>query len=203
MERGGATKGYGSSFTAFWRATMTEATETTFDDGISMSDQAKPRKRATGGAKSGIRGAVKEKLVQHGGELRGQAQAKAREYAEQGKAKATDTLYGVSRFFDDTARALDDQLGSDLGGYVHRAADAVAGFTDALKQKDVEELLGEARDAVRRNPALAIGAAAAAGFVLMRLIKSATPTETAAATKPRASRARTGKTPSADDINVG
>jgi ElaB/YqjD/DUF883 family membrane-anchored ribosome-binding protein len=184
---------------------MAEATETTLDDGISMSDQTKPRRRTTpaGGAKAGLRGAVKDKLAQHGGELRGQAQAKAREYAEQGKSKATETLDGVSRFFDDTARALDSQLGPDLGNYVHRAADAVAGFTDALKQKDVEELLEDARDAVRRNPALAIGAAAAAGFVLMRLIKSASPPETTASRSSASKPPRTGKAPRAGGTDVG
>lgn len=182
---------------------MAEATETTLDDGVSMSDQTTPRRRSAGGTKSGLRGAVKDKLAQHGGELRDQAGAKAREYAEQGKAKATETLDGVSRFFDDTARALDDQLGPELGNYVHRAADAVAGFTDVLKQKDVEELLDDAREAVRRNPALAIGAAAAAGFVLMRLIKSASPQETASSKSTASKPPRTGKAPSASEIDAG
>lgn len=180
---------------------MAEATETTLDDGINMSDQTSPRGRSTGpkGGKSGLRSAVKDKLAQQGGELRDQAQAKAREYAEQGRNKATEKLDGVSRFFDDTARALDDQLGPELGGYVHRAADALASFTETLKQKDVNELMDDAREAVRRNPAIAIGAAAAVGFVLMRLIKSAAPQE-GEATQSRSPAAR--NKPGAGDIDV-
>jgi ElaB/YqjD/DUF883 family membrane-anchored ribosome-binding protein len=166
--------------------TMADITENSIDE-VSMTDQPKtPRKTC---ARSGVRDTVKSKLVEQRDALRGQAQTKAREYAEQGKAKATDTLGSVSRFFDDTAKALDDQLGSDIGDYVHRAAAAVEGFTDTLKQKDVEELLDDARDMVRRNPALAIGAAAAVGFVMVRLLKSASPAEDTA--QPP----RTGKAP--------
>ena len=82
---------------------------------------------------------------------------------------------------------------------MHRAADAVAGFTDTLKDKDVDELLNEAREAVRRNPALAIGAAAAVGFVLVRLLKSAgSGDETASDAMPP----RTGIAPSADELPI-
>lgn len=160
---------------------MADDTATVMNDGTSMTDQPSEttsttgRRARSGGKSSGVRSAVKEKLTEQGSALRGQAQAKAREYAELGKSKAADTLDGFSRFFGDTANALDEQLGPELGEYMHRAADAVAGFTDTLKQKDVEELFEDAREAVRRNPALAIGAAAAAGFVLMRLLKSASP----------------------------
>jgi len=175
---------------------MADITETAIDDEVSMTDEA-----ATAGTRRGTRSTarntVKAKLAEQGEALRGQAKAKAREYAEQGKAKATDTLDGVSRFFDETASAVDSQLGAEFGDYVHRAADAVAGFTETLKQKDVEELLEDAREAVRRNPALAIGAAAAAGFVLVRLLKSASPpNEGDDDTPPRTSkapRARAGR----------
>ncbi len=182
---------------------MADITETTLDDEVSMTNQTTPKSSGAGGR---IRSGVKAKLAEQGDALRGQAQAKALEYAEQGKSKAADTLDGISRFFDDTARTLDDRLGGDIGAYVHRAADAVAGFTDSLKQKDVEALLEDAREAVRRNPALAIGAAAVAGFVLVRLLKSASPThEPAASAKPKrkaATSSRTGKAPSAAAIQV-
>lgn len=174
---------------------MADTTATVTNDETSMIDQTTGKTTGNRGrAKSGVR-SVKDKLAKHGGELRGQAEAKAREYAEQGKEKATGALDGVSRFFDDTANTLDDQLGAGLGDYVHRAADAVAGFTETLKQKDVEELLTDARDAVRRNPALAIGAAAAVGFVLVRLIKSAASAENTGSTAPRSGKTtRTGTT---------
>lgn len=156
---------------------MADITETATNDELSMTNETASTANSSGsqggtGGRSKVRDTVKSKLAEQRDALRDQAQAKAREYAEQGKAKATDTLTGVSRFIDETARSLDDQLGADIGEYVHRAAAAVEGFTETIQQKDVEELLDDARDLVRRNPALAIGAAAAVGFVLVRLLKS-------------------------------
>lgn len=182
--------------------TMADISETAIEDEVGMTDAA-----STGGARRttrpSARDTVKSKLIEQRDALKGQAKTKAREYAEQGKVKATDTLDSLTRFFDDTAGALDKQLGADVGDYAHRAAQAVAGFTDALKQKDVEELLDDAREAVRRNPAIAIGAAAAVGFALVRLLKSASPAEEsapaarAANTPPRTGKAPRAKSPKA------
>ena len=174
---------------------MADISETAIDDEVGMTDTTSTG-RARRTTRTSARDTVKSKLVEQRDALKGQATAKAREYAEQGKAKATDTLDGLTRFFGDTASALDKQLGPDVGEYAQRAADAVAGFTETLKQKDVEDLLDDAREAVRRNPAIAIGAAAAVGFVLVRLLKSASPaeeTQTAQATPPRTSKAPRAK----------
>jgi ElaB/YqjD/DUF883 family membrane-anchored ribosome-binding protein len=199
MERRQPANGYDADLLQS-ESTMADTTEPATNDEARMTDQATSG-NARRGAKPGVRSTVKSKLAEQGDALRGQARTKAREYAEQGKSKATDTLDGVSRFFNETASTVDKQLGSDVGDYVHRAAEAVAGFTDALKQKDVEELLDEARDAVRRNPALAIGAAAAVGFVLVRLLKSATPAEEEQKPVRKSTPTRT-KAPRAHNSNV-
>lgn len=200
MERREAAKGYEANILQS-ESIMAETTESATNDEARMTDQVSSG-NARRGAKPGVRSTVKNKLAEQSEALRGQARSKAREYAEQGKSKATDTLDGVSRFFDETASTVDKQLGPDVGDYVHRAADAVAGFTDALKQKAVEELLDEARDAVRRNPALAIGAAAAVGFVLVRLLKSASPVEETPKPARKSTPPRTGRAPRAHSSNV-
>jgi ElaB/YqjD/DUF883 family membrane-anchored ribosome-binding protein len=148
---------------------MAENLETVIGEEAIMSDQ--PSSSTPGSA--GLKGTIKQKIGEHGGELKERAQAKAYDFANQGKDKATDALDGVSRFIEDTAATLDAQIGGGVGDYVRRAGGAISGFTDSLKSKDVQELFSDAQDAVRRNPAIAIGAAAAAGFVLMRLIKAA------------------------------
>ena len=179
---------------------MADISETAIEDEVGMTDAASTG-RARRTTRPSARDTVKSKLVEQREALKGQAKTKAREYAEQGKVKAADTLDGLTRFFDDTASALDKQLGADVGDYAHRAAQVVAGFTDALKQKDVEELLDDARAAVRPNPAIAIGAAAAVGFALVRLLKSASPVDEpapaarAANTPPRTSKAPRAKAP--------
>lgn len=176
---------------------MADTIDPAINDEVHMTDQAKPVRGRSGARSGGVRDTVKAKFAEQKEALRGQARTKARDYAEQGKGKATETLEGISRFFDETAASVDKELGPDIGDYVHRAADAVAGFTDSLKDKDVDELLNDAREAVRRNPALAIGAAAAVGFVLVRLLKSAGSGDEAAsdATPPHTSIA-----PSAEEL---
>lgn len=119
-------------------------------------------------------------------DLRGQATDKARQYALVGKDKATDKLEEVVRMISDTAATIDDKVGPQYGDYARRAADAVAGLSSTLREKDVDELFVDAREAVRKSPAIAIGAAAALGFVIARLVKAAGPVD--APSEPDASK---------------
>ncbi|MDB5736606.1 MAG: hypothetical protein JWO65_274 [Sphingomonas bacterium] len=125
-----------------------------------------------------------------------QAGDKARDYAEQGKERASGALSEVARMIGNTAGTIDEKIGSGYGDYARRAADAVSGAADNLRDKDVEELIGDARDLVRKSPAIAIGAAAAAGFVLARLIKAGSDAldATAKAAAPRAETADVAET---------
>ena len=46
------------------------------------------------------------------------------------------------------------------------------GISASVRDKDIDELLDDARALVRKSPAVAIGAAATLGFVLARLISA-------------------------------
>ncbi|USI73031.1 hypothetical protein [Sphingomonas morindae] len=116
-------------------------------------------------------------------DLRGKAQAKAeelraqagdavRDYAEQGKARAADALHQFAQLITDNAGQLDEKAGGQFGDYARRAADAVSGAADSLRERDIQEFLEDARGLVRRSPALALSAAAAAGFLLARVVKA-------------------------------
>jgi len=102
----------------------------------------------------------------------GKAGEKAREYANTGKDKATDSLFSISDFVDDVAKTVDTRLGKQYGDYARRAATAVSGVADSLKGKEIDDLVADTRKFVREKPAVAIGAAAAIGFVLTRLFRS-------------------------------
>lgn len=104
--------------------------------------------------------------------LKNEATGKARDIANQGKQKATGALDSFAEMMTDAAVQVDERMGPQYGQYARSAADSVAGLSSTLKRKDVDELVGDARDFVRKSPAIAIGAAAAIGFVLARLIKS-------------------------------
>lgn len=104
--------------------------------------------------------------------LKQRATDKAQALADQGKTVATDRLDDLSRMIDDAASQVDEKLGEDYGRYARNAAGSVAEFAERLRDKDVEDLVEDTREFVRKSPMVAIGAAAALGFVLARLVKS-------------------------------
>ncbi|HEU4960931.1 MAG TPA: hypothetical protein VFT56_11035 [Sphingomonas sp.] len=104
--------------------------------------------------------------------LKQQATGKARAYAEDGKAKAGGALDEFSRLMDTAASSVDDSLGAQYGDYARSAAKSIAGFSDQLKSKDIDDLIEDLKNFTRKSPAVAVGTAAALGFVLARLVKS-------------------------------
>ncbi len=97
---------------------------------------------------------------------------RAKTYAEDGKARAGTALDEIVQMINDAAGTVDEKLGSQYGQYARTAADKVQGFSEGLKAKELDDLIEDARGFVQKSPAVAIGTAAALGFVLVRLIQS-------------------------------
>lgn len=87
------------------------------------------------------------------------------------KDKTGSAMQSLAKLITDTAGTVDAKLGPQYGDYARQAAEQVAGAAHSLDEKDIDQLLDEAKDFVRKSPAVAIGAAAVVGFVLMRLAK--------------------------------
>jgi len=92
--------------------------------------------------------------------------------ANSAKSTTSDALGGLSKLISETADTVDSKLGPQYGDYARKAAEAVAGAAKSLDDKDIDELAEDARNFVRKSPAVAIGAAAVVGFVLMRMMRS-------------------------------
>lgn len=107
--------------------------------------------------------------------LKQEATERARQFADEGKGRASDVLDEVSRIVEEAAESIDRSLGNQYGSYARSAAHAVSGFSTTLRARDVEDLYGDAREFVRKSPVLAIGAAAAVGFAFVRLVKAGMP----------------------------
>ncbi|HEU0045134.1 hypothetical protein [Sphingomonas sp.] len=120
----------------------------------------------------GTTAAARQTLKDAGGKLTAQAGDKARGFAEMGKERAGGALEQLAAMLTDAAGQVDGKLGAQYGQYARSAAEQVQGLSSAVKEKDVDELLDDARALVRKSPAAAIGAAAAVGFVVARLIQS-------------------------------
>lgn len=131
----------------------------------------------SGGSDGGGRQRAVGQLKGGAQDLRRQATSKVREYAEDGKSRATTALGDFSGVLRDTATQIDDRLGSEYGQYARRAADAVQDFSQNIGNKSVDDLYEDARALVRKSPAVAIGVAAAVGFALVRLVKAGMPEE--------------------------
>jgi hypothetical protein len=73
---------------------------------------------------------------------------------------------------DDTVQQIEDRLGPQYGDYARKASQALNRYADTLQNKDPEELVDDARELVRKSPAVALTGAAILGFGLVRLLKA-------------------------------
>lgn len=112
---------------------------------------------------------IKQTLTDKTAELRGQAGDKVRQFAEEGKGRATGALDDLAKMLSDAADQVDEKLGGQFGQYARSTADHVQGFSTSLNEKSIDDFVDMAREFVRKSPAAAIGIATALGFVVARL----------------------------------
>jgi ElaB/YqjD/DUF883 family membrane-anchored ribosome-binding protein len=108
-----------------------------------------------------------------------QAKERAVELAKEGKTKASDALTSLGKVVADNAGVVDDKLGAKYGDYARTAARSIQETAAKLDAKDLDEIGQEAVEFVKKNPALAIGAAAVVGFALAKLFTGGTPDDEA------------------------
>lgn len=123
------------------------------------------------GGGEGSRG-KRQAVVEGASKLTGQAGDRFRAFADDGKDRATGALDDVAKMIEDAAATLDDKVGAQFGGYARSASSAVSNLSGSLREKEVDDLIEDAREFVRKSPAVAIGAAAAVGFLFARVLRS-------------------------------
>lgn len=116
----------------------------------------------------GARQLVKDEAGRFGG----QAGDKLRAFADDGKARATGVLDELAKTIEGAADTIDEKVGSQFGGYARTASTTVSDFSQKLADKDIDDLIDDAREFVKKSPGVAIGVAAAVGFVLARVLRS-------------------------------
>lgn len=117
---------------------------------------------------SGIVGQVREQIST----LTGQAGDKAREYADEGKGKATGLLQNLAEILADASGSVEDKLGGQYAGVGRKASDSIKSLASTIDERSVDELVADARAFVERSPAIAIGIAALLGFAVARVVRS-------------------------------
>ena len=100
------------------------------------------------------------------------ATERAKDAVEERIAGGADLLGQVAASVRVAAREL-DPAAPQLAGFAREAAERIDDFSREIRDKTVEELLETSSDFARRQPALLFGAAAAVGFLLFRMLKTA------------------------------
>jgi hypothetical protein len=113
-------------------------------------------------------GQVQEKAK----EVAHQAQEQAKSVVATRKEQAVDQLDSVAQAFRRTGAELRNQQKDTIAGYTEQLADQVERLSGYLEQRDVGQLLHEAEDIARRQPALFLGGAFMLGLLVGRFIKS-------------------------------
>ncbi|MEO0063297.1 MAG: hypothetical protein RLZZ08_1857 [Pseudomonadota bacterium] len=135
-------------------------------------DEAKAGVAALSAEAKDRAGDYTEQARAKGSDWTAEAKTKATELAYEGKAKASEAISGLSRIVADNAATLDDKLGAKYGDYARTASQSLDEFSTRLEGKSVEELGEDAREMVRKSPAVAVGLAAMAGYLVARLFRS-------------------------------
>lgn len=108
---------------------------------------------------------------------------------EDQKAAGADRAKGIS----DAIRRAADELEKEFppaATYVRRAADEIDNVADAVRRRDVRQLLGDVQNFARRQPTAFLGATVIGGFALVRLLKTSTAAGTSVASAPAPQRNR-------------
>jgi hypothetical protein len=101
-----------------------------------------------------------------------QARQQAQARAAGQKERAADSLGRVAQALRQSSQQLRDQDQGTLAQYTEKAADQVERFSGALRNKDVNQLVGEAEHFARQQPGIFLGGAFALGLLAARFLKS-------------------------------
>lgn len=147
-------------------------TDTSFQPAVPLKDTGVEFEAEGGVTGTNTSTGVRQQLTDGVGNIQAQAGDKAREFAKLGQDKAAGALEQLATMLTDAADQVDAKLGAQYGGYARNAAETVQKFSGQVKDQDFDQLLDQGRELVRKSPGVAIGAAAAVGFVLARLVQS-------------------------------
>ncbi len=87
------------------------------------------------------------------------------------KAMGADYVGNVAKIIRRTAYEFDSEL-PQAGHYIRKAAAQLDNVSQALRNKDVSEIVGNVQDFARKQPTAFLGAAVLIGFAAVRFLKS-------------------------------
>jgi len=107
-------------------------------------------------------------------ELLEAARRRGRGLLDRQKSAAVEELHSVADVMRDAARRFEERQEGGVAEYVEKAANYVDRVSSTLRERDLEDLMVEVEDQLRRKPAIVLGAAAVVGFALGRFLRAST-----------------------------
>ena len=111
-------------------------------------------------------------------QVAGQATDRAQSMLEGRKQQGADSIASVAQALRQTGQTLRDQDQGTVAQVADRAADQVERFSGYLRERNVNDIVGEVEGMARSNPAVFLGGAFAVGVFLGRFLKSSSPSQT-------------------------
>src|SRR3546814_5877843 len=83
-----------------------------------------------------------------------------------------DRIDGVASAIRQAAGELSSQQQPTIAGYVEDVAEAVSGFSNTVRDRDVVDLAHDAEDLARHNPGLFLAGSVLVGFAAARFFRA-------------------------------
>ena len=141
-------------------------------------DQAKEFGRDMKGQASALTQSAAEAVKTQASNLTGQAREVASDAGEklratvtEQKAAGADYVGNVANIIRRTAYEFDSDM-PQAGHYIRKAAAQLENVSDAMRNRDMSEIVGNVQDFARKQPTAFFGAAVLLGFAAVRFLKS-------------------------------
>lgn len=112
-------------------------------------------------------------LTEQAKEVASDAGERLRATVTEQKAAGADYVGNVANIIRRTAREFDSDI-PQAGQYIRKAAAQIESVSDAMRHRDVSQIVGNVQDFARKQPTAFFGAAVLLGFAAVRFLKSGT-----------------------------
>jgi hypothetical protein len=115
-------------------------------------------------------------LMETGKDLAADTVDKLRATVTEQKAAGADYVQGIAGMVRRSASEFDSGM-PQAGQYIRKAATQLENVSEAMRNKDMSEIVGNVQDFARKQPTAFFGAAVLLGFAAVRFLKSGSETK--------------------------
>jgi hypothetical protein len=113
-----------------------------------------------------------DKLKDKASQAAEQIKARGKDKLETGKKTAAAGMEQLAGVLDEATESLERSEQQSLAGYAQELAGSVRSFANNLRDRSVDDLIGETQTLARRNPTLFFFGSVAVGIALSRFVKA-------------------------------